>query len=258
MALIASSLSFSSCSKDEEDSNRSEVENSPIGNTTEKIKNRELFGYWDCEYTTDCPDFYLYSDGTGTISIFKNYENSNDGRWMGTDITWSYDTGDKVLTLSDGHKFSIKSLTSKTLSAEWKNGSELRSDTWTRQLYSWVIDPSWEKLIVGTWKEGYQTITFNNGRFTYKFQDASQTVSFSGRYYTESNGTLTIQLESDETYNIGTYDNPQQTTRVLIEIHSINGNLMDLYFCHPSFKNLVPIEPTDRSGNYWFCFEYQN
>lgn len=231
MALIASSLSFTSCSKDEENSNSSEVENSPIGNTTEKIKNRELFGYWQTD-DTKSKRFSLYSDGTGFIESWKYYSYPGPGSPSGyhwehdVDINWAYDTETKVLALSNGMALNVKLLTSDMLSAEWTSSDRTRTDTWTKGA-SYVIDPAWKEMINGTWKDKYQEITFNNGKFSYKCKGNNLEFAFSGQY-TKIDGCIVLQ--SDEAYDTYYYDSNHHDEpskrKIEIKIQGLNGTYL--------------------------------
>ena len=234
MALIASSLFFTSCSKDEENSNSSEVENSPIGNTTEKIKNRELFGYWQTD-DTKSKRFCLYSDGTGFIESWKYYSHQVPGSPSGyhwekdSDIRWAYDTETKVLALSNGMALNVKLLTSDMLSAEWTLNDKTRTDTWKYYVYG--IDHGWEKLIQGTWKNERQEISFNNGKFAYKCKGNGLEFSFSGKYYRED---YYIVLESDEAYDTHysypNYDYHEEPIheKIYLVIDDLGGSILSL------------------------------
>lgn len=234
---VGSLLSFFSCSKDDEEvDQKKETEinngssNDPVGNTTEKIKNRDLLGYWEFSGNI-ASSFCLFSDGTGYLYQISSTNYSN--------ITWAYDTENKILAFSSGDTFIIKLLTSTMLSAEWSSVQYgRRVDTWTKNaIYTNEIDVLWEKLIKGTWKciKGNVTkeITFIDNEFTYTYHDSSSDSS--------SDFTITGTYQPAE---VGNYPNPNKkviqltserfveptsqsgTTRIILNIESITGNVM--------------------------------
>lgn len=212
--VVCMSVCLASCGDDDDNGGLTPNENGseePMGNSTEKVENRELLGYWYFNGNI-AHSFLLYSDGTG-IMYDKDSSNSHS-------VTWFYDTENKILAFSDGYTLTIKLITSDMLSAEWssvKYGT--RTDTWIKKWdFDWskINDPGWKKLIVGTWTDNYssgsyETITFNNGKFTYTghfvsaldadaksvdLGDSAFDVTFTGTYDDEGN------MISDERFDL--------------------------------------------------------
>lgn len=212
--VVCMSVCLASCGDDDDNGGLTPNENGseePMGNSTEKVENRELLGYWYFNGNI-AHSFLLYSDGTG-IMYDKDSSNSHS-------VTWFYDTENKILAFSDGYTLTIKLITSDMLSAEWssvKYGT--RTDTWIKKWdFDWskINDPGWKKLIVGTWTINYsnghnETVTFNNGKFTYtghfvsavdadaksaNLGDSAWDLTITGTYDDEGN------MVSDERFNL--------------------------------------------------------
>lgn len=185
MMAASMSVNLTSCGDDDE----AAPGTGNIGNTTEKIKNRDLMGYWEFNGNI-AASFWLRSDGTCKVESLEH--------------KWAYDTETKTLAITGGYTYIIKLLTSDMLSAEWssvKYGT--RTDTWTATA-PYALDPQWEKLIVGTWKSGTgSTITFKDGKFDAKLNSSSSdepTLEFSGTYGLRYDGDM-LELVPNETFD---------------------------------------------------------
>lgn len=183
MMAASMSVNLTSCGDDDEAASGT----GNVGNTTEKIKNRDLMGYWEFNGNI-AASFWLRSDGTCKVESLEH--------------KWAYDTETKTLAITGGYTYIIKLLTSDMLSAEWssvKYGT--RTDTWTATA-PYALDPQWEKLIVGTWKtENGSTIIFKDGKFDAKLTFSDKpTFEFSGTYGLRNDGNM-LELVSNETFD---------------------------------------------------------
>ena len=238
MMATTMSVNLASCGDDDE----TVPGTGNVGNTTEKIKNRDLMGYWEFNGTI-APNLWIKSDGICEVN--------------GAEQKWAYDTETKTLAITGGYTYIIKLLTSDMLSAEWssvKYGT--RTDTWTATAPN-GLDPQWEKLIIGTWKlENGSSITFKDGKFDAKLNSRSTdepTLEFSGTYSTDYNGAL--RLTSNENFKGEYYDynkKPKEGEMPIdIQISGISGNRMRLRWTETG--NLTSI---DIDGALYYLSHY--
>ena len=215
MTVAVLSMGFVSCGDDDESS----MSGGNFGKTTEEVENRDLLGYYYFSGNI-APSFALWSDGTVSGSSGNGYSFS---------ATWAYDTENKILAFSDGHAFTVKLLTSEMMSAEWssvKYGT--RVDTWSRKSCKGSLDPGWEKLIIGTWKNANNGDTFTftrDGKFICTLHTKSSDYSdftFSGTYsfvLGKDDRADCIELDSDDKYSFN-----KSPLKIKLAIYVLEGN----------------------------------
>ena len=174
-ALIGKPIDFGESNQDVQD----------MSVVSKNLKENRLLLAWWTSGTINIA-FALFPDGTCII----------DGANKVFD--WSYDADTKLLAITNGMVFTIKSLSADMLVAEYSSGSALSTYTWTPHNYTKdavsAVNLDMEMFMNGKWKRKDGSIlTINDNNFTFTSADG---ISISGIWY-ESVFKWKYQTNSD-------------------------------------------------------------
>lgn len=114
-------------------------------------ENRFLLAQWTSGTTSIA--FSLYADGTCKVKE--------------TEYKWSYDSSSKILALTNGMTFTIKSLTSDMLVAEYSSGTGNNTYTWIPSCINYEIE-NVSLFFNGKWKRtDGSVLTINDNNFSF-------------------------------------------------------------------------------------------